>query len=113
MSDCLFCKIVDGEIPAKLVHEDDDVVAFEDIHPQAPVHLLIIPRRHIASLNDATDADAELLGRVVLVARRLAQARGVATGYRLINNCGASAGQSVFHLHVHLLAGRAMQWPPG
>jgi histidine triad (HIT) family protein len=113
MSDCLFCKIVDGEIPAKLVHEDDDVVAFEDIHPQAPVHLLIIPRRHIASLNDATDADAELLGRVMLVARRLARARGVATGYRLINNCGASAGQSVFHLHVHLLAGRAMQWPPG
>jgi histidine triad (HIT) family protein len=113
MSDCLFCKIVDGEIPAKKVHEDDDVVAFEDINPQAPVHLLIIPRRHIASLNDAAPADAELLGRVVLAARRLAEARGVATGYRLVNNCGESAGQSVFHLHFHLLGGRAMRWPPG
>jgi histidine triad (HIT) family protein len=113
MSDCLFCKIVEGEIPAKKVHEDDDLIAFEDIHPQAPVHLLIIPRRHIASLNEATPDDASLLGRIVLAARGLAEQRGIAAGYRLVNNCGASAGQSVFHVHFHLLGGRAMGWPPG
>jgi histidine triad (HIT) family protein len=112
MSECIFCKIVSGDIPATIVHRDDEVVAFKDAHPQAPVHVLIVPRRHVASLNDA-GADERLLGRLLLVARDLAAASGIGEGYRVVNNCGASAGQSVFHLHVHLLGGRAMRWPPG
>ena len=111
--DCLFCKIASGAIPADKVHEDDEVLAFRDINPQAPVHVLVIPRRHVASLNDATDEDRVLLGRLLLTIRRLAEELGVAGGYRVVNNCGASAGQSVFHVHFHLLGGRAMSWPPG
>jgi len=113
MSDCLFCKIAAGEIPAKLVHQDDDVIAFHDISPQAPVHLLVVPRRHLASLDEAAGEDGELLGRILLTIRRLARELGVETGYRVVNNCGASAGQSVFHIHFHLLGGRPMGWPPG
>ena len=113
MSDCVFCKIASGEIPATIVHDDDDVVAFRDLNPQAPVHLLIIPRRHIASLNEATEDHRDLLGRLLLVAKELAAKEEIDGGYRLINNCGAPAGQSVFHIHVHLLGGRAMGWPPG
>jgi len=113
MSACVFCKIVSGDIPGKIVHRDDDVVAFEDLSPQAPVHLLIVPRKHIASLNEALEADRELLGRMLLVARDLAAKKAVAGGYRLVNNCGAPAGQSVFHIHLHLLGGRVMAWPPG
>ena len=113
MSDCLFCKIAAGEIPAKLVHEDEDVIAFHDIGPQAPVHVLVVPRRHLASLDEAAAEDGELLGRILLTIRRLARELGVESGYRVVNNCGASAGQSVFHIHFHLLGGRPMGWPPG
>ena len=110
---CIFCKIVSGDIPAKRVFEDEHVVAFHDLNPQAPVHVLVIPRRHIASLDDAVEADGKLLGRLMLAAQRLADELGVAGGYRVVNNCGASAGQSVFHIHLHLLGGRALGWPPG
>ena len=113
MSDCLFCKIVAGDIPSKRVYEDDEVIAFEDIQPQAPVHLLVIPRKHIASLNDAEEGDQALLGRILLTCKRLAAERDVASGYRVVNNCGAPAGQSVFHVHFHVLGGRGMAWPPG
>ncbi len=113
-SDCLFCKIANGDIPATLVHEDDRIVAFRDIHPQAPVHILLIPREHVASL-DAVDADHEaLLGRLFLVARDLARSEGMAEdGYRTVLNVGADGGQTVHHLHVHLLGGRSLGWPPG
>ena len=113
MSDCIFCKIVAGEIPSKSVHEDDDVFAFHDLGPQAPVHVLVVPRKHIASLNDASEEDRALLGRILLTVREIAERLGVGAGYRVVNNCGASAGQSVFHIHFHLLGGRAMGWPPG
>jgi histidine triad (HIT) family protein len=113
MSDCIFCKIVDGEIPSNKVLETDDVVAFPDVNPQAPVHLLVIPRRHIATLDDATEEDRELLGRILAAMPGLAKQLGVAGAYRVVNNCGAPAGQSVFHLHFHLLGGREMNWPPG
>jgi len=110
--DCLFCKIVAGEIKADTVHEDEHWIAFRDINPQAPVHVLVIPRRHIASLNDASEDDRALLGDLLLAIRRLATDLGL-EAYRVVNNCGAAAGQSVFHIHFHLLGGRAMNWPPG
>jgi histidine triad (HIT) family protein len=113
MSDCIFCKIGAGEIPSDRVYEDDDVVAFRDIEPQAPVHLLVIPKRHVASLSDATDDDRELLGRLLAKIPELAEAEGVGDAYRVVNNRGAGAGQSVFHIHFHVLGGRAMKWPPG
>ncbi len=113
MSDCLFCKISKGEIPSKRLFEDDDLIAIEDIQPQAPVHLLVIPRRHIASLDDASEDDQALLGKILLTCRRLAGERGISAGYRVVNNCGSSAGQSVFHIHFHVLGGRGMGWPPG
>jgi histidine triad (HIT) family protein len=113
MSDCLFCKLGAKEIPAKLVYEDADIFAFEDIHPQSPTHLLISPRKHLVSLNDATEEDAALLGRMLLVAKQLAAERGITSGYRIVINNGPGAGQSVDHLHVHVLGGRAMRWPPG
>ena len=113
MSDCLFCKIAAGDIPSDKLYEDDEIVAFRDVNPQAPVHVLIIPRKHLASLNDAEAGDTALLGKLLLTAKRLAGELEVGQGYRVVNNCGASAGQSVFHVHVHLLAGRPMAWPPG
>ena len=114
MADCLFCKIIDRDIPAALVHEDDDLVAFEDINPQAPTHVLIVPRRHIPTLNDLTADDQDLVGRMVRRAALIARARGFAdAGYRTVFNCNAAAGQSVFHIHLHLLAGRDLTWPPG
>ncbi len=114
MSGCLFCRIAAKEAPAAIVHEDDEVVAFRDLRPQAPVHLLIIPRKHVASLGDAGDGDASLLGRILLVAKGLAVREGIdARGWRLVTNRGRGAGQSVFHLHFHLLGGRGMGWPPG
>jgi histidine triad (HIT) family protein len=113
MSDCIFCKIAAKEIPAKLIYEDPEIFAFEDIHPQAPVHLLICPRKHIESLAHAQEADAALLGRMLLVAKKLAAERGHGAAHRTIFNTGAAAGQSVFHLHLHVLAGRPMTWPPG
>ncbi len=111
---CLFCKIANKEIDAEIVYEDAHVVAFRDIHPQAKHHLLVIPRKHIATLNDAQDDDAELLGRLLLAARHLAKELGVAEdGYRVVMNCNRDGGQTVFHIHLHLLAGRQMHWPPG
>ena len=114
VSDCIFCKIVDGQIPAKTVFESDDLLAFEDISPVAPVHVLIIPKKHIATLNDATDESAELLGQLLLCAKSIAGERNLAEeGYRTVMNCMSGAGQSVFHIHLHLLGGRIFQWPPG
>jgi histidine triad (HIT) family protein len=114
MSDCLFCGIIDGKINANVVYRGDSVVAFKDINPKAPVHILIIPRKHIATLLDLEPADGPLLGDVFRVAAELATAQGLAkTGYRVVVNCGADAGQTVFHLHYHLLGGRPLSWPPG
>jgi histidine triad (HIT) family protein len=111
---CLFCKIAGKEIPAKIVHEDDDTLAFRDIHPVAPTHVLVIPKKHIVSLSDATEADQALLGKLLLTAKRVAEMEGrTAEGYRTVINSGANAGQSVFHIHVHVIAGRPMAWPPG
>lgn len=115
MSDnCLFCKIAAGEIPAKLVHEDEHAVAFEDINPQAPLHALVIPRKHIATLNDLEPADTELAGHLVRVAAKIAADHGYdGRGYRTVFNCNGEGGQTVFHIHLHLLAGRSLTWPPG
>lgn len=114
MTDCLFCKIRDGEIPADIVFEDDDVLAFNDVNPQAPVHILIIPKQHIPTINDLEDDDEQIMGKLFSTAKNLANQKGVSDdGYRLVTNCNAGAGQTVFHIHMHLLAGRAMTWPPG
>jgi histidine triad (HIT) family protein len=114
MPDTIFGKIARGEIPADLVYEDDEVVAFRDLSPQAPTHVLVIPRKPIATLNEAEDTDAALIGRLFLAAARVAKDLGIAeAGYRTVVNCNAAAGQTVFHLHVHLLGGRPMGWPPG
>lgn len=111
---CLFCRIASGEIPAKKVHEDDDVVAFHDINPQAPTHVLVIPRHHIASLDAMTADDISVLGTTVLKATQIARDLHLETdGYRLVVNNGEGAGQTVFHIHFHLLGGRAFGWPPG
>lgn len=114
MSDCIFCKIAAGEI-GKLVYEDDSVAAFDDLNPQAPVHVLIIPKKHIARVSDVTDGeDACLMGRVIAVANKLASERGITeAGYRIVVNCNEGAGQSVWHVHFHLLGGRKLGWPPG
>ena len=112
--DCLFCKIAAGEIPADPVYQDDGVFAFNDINPQAPTHVLIIPKTHIATLNDANPEDAAVLGRLLLVAADIAQNKGFAEpGYRVVMNCNGDAGQTVFHVHLHLLGGRQLGWPPG
>lgn len=113
MTDCLFCKIIAGKIPSKKVYEDERTYAFEDLNPQAPVHALIIPKKHIVGLKEAEDADAELLGYCQLVAAKIARERGIENGYRTVYNVGPGAGQSVFHIHLHLLGGRALHWPPG
>jgi histidine triad (HIT) family protein len=114
VADCLFCRIASGEIPSRQVLSEDDLVAFEDINPQAPVHMLLIPRKHIPTLNDLTPEDDLLVGRLVRAASRLAREHGIAEpGYRVILNCNAQAGQSVWHVHLHLLGGRNLRWPPG
>jgi histidine triad (HIT) family protein len=114
MADTIFGKIIRREIPAQIVHEDDDVLGFRDVNPQAPVHVLFIPKRAIATLNDLSETDGELVGKLFLAAARWAKAEGFAeNGYRCVINCNNDGGQTVFHLHVHLLAGRALQWPPG
>jgi histidine triad (HIT) family protein len=113
MTDCLFCKLVAGQIPAKKVYEDDSVFAFEDIDPQAPTHVLIVPKQHLRGLNEATAEDAEIIGRCQIAAAKIAHHRGLEHGYRTVLNVGSDAGQSVFHLHVHLLGGRKLHWPPG
>jgi histidine triad (HIT) family protein len=114
MDQCIFCRIIEHRIPARIVFEDKEVVAFEDTNPQAPIHTLIVPRKHLASLKDATPDDAPLLGRLFMVAAQLARERGLEPkGYRIVINTGSWAGQSVFHLHLHLLGGRVFNWPPG
>ncbi len=114
MADCLFCKIIGGQIPSAKVHEDADIVAFKDLNPQAPLHVLIVPRRHIATLNDLTQADDALVGSMVRAAADLAKQHGYdERGYRTVFNCNREAGQTVFHIHLHLLAGRGLTWPPG
>lgn len=111
---CLFCRIIAGEIPATKVYEDDQIVAFKDITPQAPLHVLIIPRKHIATLNDVTAEDDAVVGAMTRQAAAIAKANGYdASGYRTVFNCNKDAGQAVFHIHLHLLAGRSLAWPPG
>jgi histidine triad (HIT) family protein len=113
-TDCLFCRIVAGEIPSATVHEDDQIIAIRDIAPRAPTHILLIPRRHIASALDLTEADGPLVGHIFATAADLARSEGIAdAGYRLVSNVGRWGGQSVDHLHVHLMGGRAFEWPPG
>jgi len=114
MGDCLFCRIIDRRAPAKIVYEDEQAVAIEDIHPQAPVHLLVLPRKHLSSLQEASAEDENLLGHLLTLVARLARERGLESkGYRTVLNNGTWAGQSVFHLHVHILGGRVFRWPPG
>ncbi len=113
MKDCIFCRIVARELPATIIHEDDEVVAFRDLNPQAPVHVLVVPRRHVASLDDAAPGDRAMLGGLLLAVKQIAANERIAGAYRVVHNCGAAAGQSVFHAHFHLLGGRAMGWPPG
>ena len=114
MSDCIFCKIVAGEIPATVIHETDDVLAFRDLGPQAPTHVLVIPKRHISTINDMQESDAELVGKLYLAAKQVAADEGISeSGYRTVMNCNEGAGQSVFHIHLHVLGGRRMNWPPG
>ena len=112
-AECLFCKIAAKKIPSKIVYEDDEIFAFEDISPQAPTHILLCPRKHFVSLDDAQAEDQALIGKLHLVAAQLARERNLLAGYRTVFNNGAGAGQSVFHLHLHLLGGRQFRWPPG
>lgn len=113
MTDCLFCKIIAGEIPSKKVFEDEHTYAFEDISPKAPTHVLVVPKRHLRGLKEAGSADAEIIGRCHLVAAQIARERQIEDSYRTVLNVGPGSGQSVFHLHVHLIGGRNMSWPPG
>lgn len=114
MSDNLFLKIIEREIPADIVYEDEQVLAFNDINPQAPIHVLIIPKKHVRTLNDVQDEDEAMLGRLLNVARKIAREKGIhEEGYRVVMNCNSGAGQTVFHIHLHLLGGRSFTWPPG
>jgi len=113
MTDCLFCKIIAGRIPANKIYEDERTLVFEDIRPQAPVHVLVIPKKHVVDIKEATEADAELIGYCHIVAAKIARERNLEHGYRTVFNVGPDAGQSVFHLHLHLMGGRKMSWPPG
>lgn len=113
-ADCLFCRILDGAVPADIVFEDESLIAFRDINPQAPTHILIIPRRHIATINELDESNAAVVNDLFLAARRIAASEGLADdGYRVVMNCNEGAGQSVFHIHLHLLGGRRLGWPPG
>ena len=112
--DCLFCKLLAGDIPADIIYESDTAIAFRDINPQAPTHVLIIPRQHIATINDISDDDQALVGSLYTAAREIAAAEGIdGDGYRAVMNCNEGAGQTVFHIHLHLLGGRGFSWPPG
>jgi len=114
MSDCLFCKMVSGEIQPDVVYEDEEVLAFRDLNPQAPLHVLVIPKAHIATTNDLDDDNATVIGKLYLAAQQIAADADVAEpGYRMVMNCNPAAGQSVYHIHLHLLGGRSMGWPPG
>jgi len=111
---CIFCKIIAGTLPARLIYEDETIVAVDDLYPKAPQHKLIIPRKHLATLNDVTEEDKQLLGHMMYVAQKLAQKFGIAdSGYRVLMNCNNDGGQEVFHLHLHLMGGRLLRWPPG
>jgi histidine triad (HIT) family protein len=113
-SDCLFCRIAEGQIPAQVVMRTEDLVAFRDINPQAPTHILIIPRVHLPTVSDLDGSDAEIMGKLFLAAKELARKEGIEEGgYRMVVNAGPDAGQTVFHIHMHLLGGRGMRWPPG
>jgi len=112
--DCLFCNIINKKIPASILFEDDDVIAFEDIMPQAPVHFLVIPKKHIATLNDIEETDSAIIGKLPIVASKIAKKKGLdQSGYRVVMNCNEDGGQTVYHIHMHVLAGRQMTWPPG
>lgn len=111
--DCIFCKIANGEIPSKKAYEDDQILAFYDLDPQAPVHILLIPKTHISSANELTEENSQVVSHIFLVAVKLAKELGLEKGYRIVNNCGEDGGQTVQHLHFHLLGGRSMKWPPG
>lgn len=112
--DCIFCKIANKEIPSAIVYEDEDVIAFNDLNPEAPVHILVIPKKHIASLSDASVEDQQLLGKIMLTIAKIAAEQGIAeNGYRVVTNCGEQGGQTVMHLHFHLMGGREMLWPAG
>jgi histidine triad (HIT) family protein len=113
MSNCLFCNMIAGKTPCRKVYEDEQVLAIEDIHPQAPAHVLVIPKKHIRGLKEAKPEDAEIIGRSHLVAAQIARERGIEDGYRTVYNVGPRSGQSVFHLHLHMMGGRDMKWPPG
>ncbi|HEX8948878.1 MAG TPA: histidine triad nucleotide-binding protein [Dissulfurispiraceae bacterium] len=114
MNNCIFCKIIDRKIPAKIVYEDEHALAFEDVNPQAPVHTLVIPKRHIPTILDIREEDDRLVGHLLRVANRIAQDKGIAErGFRLVTNCNHESGQTVYHIHIHILGGRRMQWPPG
>ncbi len=114
MTDCLFCKMVSGEIQPDVVLENDDVLAFRDVNPQAPTHILIIPKKHISTINDIDELDAMLMGKLYLAAKQIAAMEGFSeSGYRTVMNCNKDGGQAVYHIHLHLLGGRAMGWPPG
>ena len=114
MVDCLFCKIIDGDIPGDIVYETDSVLAFNDINPTAPVHVLIIPKKHIATLNDLEEKHTQTMGELILAAKKIASDKGISeSGYRTVFNCNKDAQQTVFHIHLHLIAGRQMTWPPG
>jgi len=114
MSDCLFCGIVEGKIKGEIVYRDNSIVAFKDINPKAPVHILIVPTKHIATLLDLQEEDKEIVGEIFAVANQLAEQQGISRGgFRVVANCGAGAGQTVFHIHFHLLGGRSLSWPPG
>jgi histidine triad (HIT) family protein len=114
MSDSIFTKIINREIPASIIFEDEDLIAFNDVNPQAPIHILIVPKKPIPTLNDALDSDSNLLGKIVITAKKIAKENGIdQDGYRLVFNCNEGAGQTVFHIHCHLLGGRKLNWPPG
>jgi histidine triad (HIT) family protein len=114
MSDCLFCRISNGQIPAKIVYQDDKAMAFEDIHPEAPIHVIIIPKKHIPTALDITDEDQDIMGYLYLVAKKIAINKSLTKdGFRLVVNCGKSGGQEILHIHIHMLGGRLFSWPPG
>lgn len=113
MKDCLFCKIINGEIPSDTIYEDEKVIAFKDINPQAPVHFLVIPKEHIKSVDEIDTSHKELIGHIIYISSKLAKENGLDNGYRIVNNCGEQGGQTVDHIHFHVLGKRNMQWPPG
>jgi len=112
-SSCVFCQIVEGKAPARIVYKDSEVVAFEDINPQAPVHILLVPKKHIQSVRELSSEDADIIGKIYLVAKSIAEDKNIKEGFRIVVNSGDKAGQSIYHLHFHLLGGRRFRWPPG